>query len=130
MANRQARKRFKRYNEHYSLFQSKKIPNKKTLDENGKGNPILGIVGEMERTQIKERQLEGIRIAKMKGVYKGRREGSTEDILTFLSKQKNRKAVEYIKKGYKNTEISKLTGLHINTLTKIKSIINEKSLSI
>ena len=38
-----------------------------TLDENGKENPIskliisiLGIVGEMERVQIKERQIEGI----------------------------------------------------------------------
>jgi DNA invertase Pin-like site-specific DNA recombinase len=48
------------------------------LDENGKENPIskmmisiLGIVGEMERTQSKERQLEGIKIAKLKGVYKG-----------------------------------------------------------
>ena len=40
---------------------------------------ILGVVSEMERTQIKERQLEGIRIAKMKGVYKGRKAGSGMD---------------------------------------------------
>ena len=104
----------------------------RTLDENGKENPIskmiisiLGIVGEMERSQIRERQLEGIRIAKMKGVYKGRKSGSREDVLTFLNKEKNKKAVEYIKKGYKNTEISKITGLHINTLTKIKSLYNQ-----
>ena len=104
----------------------------RTLDENGKENAIskmiisiLGIVGEMERNQIKERQLEGIRIAKMKGVYKGRKEGSKEDLLSFLNKDKNKKAVEYIKKGYKSTEVSKLTGLHINTLTKIKSILNQ-----
>ena len=45
-----------------------------TLDHQGKENPIskmmisiLGVVGEMERNQIKERQSEGIRIAKMKG---------------------------------------------------------------
>lgn len=105
----------------------------RTLDENGKENPIskmiisiLGIVGEMERNQIKERQLEGIRIAKMKGnVYKGRKAGSKEDLLSFLNKEKNKKAVDYIKKGYKNTEVSKLTGLHINTLTKIKAILNQ-----
>lgn len=105
----------------------------RTLDENGKENAIskmiisiLGIVGEMERNQIKERQLEGIRIAKMRGdVYKGRKTGSKEDLLSFLNKEKNKKAVEYIKKGYKNTEVAKLTGLHINTLTKIKAILNQ-----
>lgn len=98
-----------------------------TLGPDGKENPIskmmisiLGIVGEMERTQSKERQFEGIRIAKLKGVYKGRQEGSKEDMLTFLSKEKNKKALDYLKKGYKAVEISKITGIHINTITKIK----------
>lgn len=108
----------------------------KTLDENGKENPIskmiisiLGVVSEMERTQLKERQFEGIRIAKLKGVYKGRKAGSNEDILTFLNKERNKKAVEYMKKNYKNTEISKITGLHINTLTKIKSYLKKVELN-
>lgn len=56
---------------------------------------ILGVVGEMERTQIKERQVEGIRIAKMKGAYKGRSQGSKEDNLQFLGKDKNKKALEF-----------------------------------
>jgi DNA invertase Pin-like site-specific DNA recombinase len=100
-----------------------------TLDTDGKENPIakmmisiLGVVGEMERTQIKERQVEGIKIAKMKGVYKGRVEGSKEDNLTFLGKEKNRKALELLKKGYKAVEISKILGVHINTITKIKKV--------
>lgn len=100
-----------------------------TLDHNGKENPIskmmisiLGIVGEMERSQIRERQMEGIRIAKLKGVFKGRTKGSSEDILSFLSKDKNKKALDYLKKGYKAVEISKLTGLHLNTITKIKKV--------
>ena len=38
---------------------------------------ILGVVGEMERAQIKERHIEDIKIAKMKDVYKGRTEGSS-----------------------------------------------------
>lgn len=103
-----------------------------TLDPQGQENPIskmmisiLGVVGEMERNQIKERQREGIRIAKMKGSYTGRKKGSNEDVLTFLNKEKNKKAVDYIKKNYKNTEISKITGLHINTLTKIKSYLKK-----
>src|SRR5215218_5498291 len=88
-----------------------------TLDNNGKENPIskmmisiLGIVGEMERNQIKERQKEGIKIAKLKGVYKGRKTGSAEDALAFLSKKKNKQALDYLKKGYKGSEVAKLTG--------------------
>ena len=101
-----------------------------TLDQEGKENPIskmiisiLGIVGEMERNQIKERQREGIRIAKLKGSFKGRKVGSKEDILSFLSKEKNKKAVDYLKKGFKAVEVSKLTGLNVNTITKIKKAI-------
>ena len=61
-----------------------------TLDHSGKENAIskliisiLGIVGEMERVQSKERQIEGIRIAKLKGTYTGRRTGSKESLVTF-----------------------------------------------
>jgi DNA invertase Pin-like site-specific DNA recombinase len=101
----------------------------RTLDENGKENPIskmmisiLGVVGEMEKSQIRERQMEGVRIAKMKGVYKGRKAGSKEDVLSFLSKEKNKKTLELLKKGYKGIEISKILGVHINTITKIKKM--------
>lgn len=100
-----------------------------TLDSKGGENPIakmmisiLGIVGEMEKTQIKERQIEGINLAKMKGVYKGRVEGSKEDTLKFLGKEQNKKTLEYLKKGYKAVEISKITGVHINTITKIRKL--------
>jgi len=101
----------------------------RTIDENGKENAItklmisiLGTVGEMEKSQIRERQLEGIKIAKLKGVYKGRLEGTIEDVHAFLDKPKNKKALEYIKKGYKLTEAAKLSDVHINTMTKIKRL--------
>ena len=101
----------------------------RTMDENGKENPIaklmisiLGTVGEMEKAQIKERQLEGVRIAKLKGVYKGRVEGTVEDVNAFLGKSKNKKALDYLKKGYKLNEAAKLAGVHINTMTKIKKL--------
>lgn len=100
-----------------------------TLDANGKENAIskmmisiLGTVGEMERNQIRERQLEGIKIAKLKGVYKGRVEGSKEDVLKFLSKERNKQALEFLKEGKKAVHISQWTGLHINTITKIKKL--------
>ena len=105
-----------------------------TLDANGKENPIskmmisiLGIVGEMERVQIKERQIEGIRIAKLKGTYTGRRKGSNETLLDFLSKEKNRKAHDYLVKGYKVGEAAKLADLHINTVSKIKKLMLQTS---
>jgi DNA invertase Pin-like site-specific DNA recombinase len=101
----------------------------RTLSENGKEDPItkmiisiLGIVSEMERNQIRERQIEGINIAKIKGVYLGRKIGSSEDIVKFLSKEKNQKVLSYLKKGYKATEISRIVGIHQNTITKIKKV--------
>ncbi len=99
----------------------------RTLTEDGQENPIskliiniLGVVSEMERNQIKERQYQGIQIAKARGVYKGRVEGTKEDVFTFLSKTKHKKAVDLIKKGYKGVEISKIVGIHLNTISKIK----------
>lgn len=101
----------------------------RTLDENGNENPIakmiisiLGIVGEMEKNQIKERQKEGIKIAQMKGKYTGRQIGSKEDTLKFLSKPDNKKALEYLKKNYKVEDISKIVGIHTNTIYKIKKL--------
>ena len=115
------------------FFTEKRIPvhfvnqGLKTLNEDGTENPIskliiniLGVISEMERNQIKERQYQGIQIAKARGVYKGRIEGTKEDVLTFLSKTKNKKAVELLKKGYKGTEVSKIVGIHLNTIFKIK----------
>jgi DNA invertase Pin-like site-specific DNA recombinase len=101
----------------------------RTIDDDGKENPIskmiisiLGVVAEMERSQIKERQKEGIYVAKLRGKYLGRKIGSTETTLDFLSKPENKKALDYLKKGFNNTEVSKLVGLHQNTITKIKRL--------
>jgi DNA invertase Pin-like site-specific DNA recombinase len=100
-----------------------------TLDVTGNENAtsklmisILGTVAEMHRAQIREAQLEGVRIAKMKKVYKGRKGGSKEDTLAFLSKEKNKKALDLLKKGYKAVEIAAITKVHINTITKIKKL--------
>lgn len=104
-------------------------PRVSTLDNDGKEDAcatllinMLGVVGQMERSQIRERQIEGIRLARLRGVYKGRVEGSKEDVLEFLSKSKNKKALEYLKKGYKGLEAAQLAGVHINTITKIKKL--------
>lgn len=99
----------------------------RTLNDDGTVNDIskmvisiLGVVAEMERKMIRERQLEGISIAKAKGVYKGRKKGTKENISDFLNKPKNKEALELMSKNLKNKQIAKLTGLHPNTITKIK----------
>jgi DNA invertase Pin-like site-specific DNA recombinase len=101
-----------------------------SLDDEGKENPIskmiisiLGIVAEMERKQIKERQKEGIELAKLRGVYKGRIQGSKEDPRAFLSKPKVAKTIDYLKKGYRASEISRIVGIHVNTITKVKKMM-------
>ncbi len=96
----------------------------------GKENPIskmvisiLGVVAEMELVQIRERQMQGIIEAKkIKGKYNGRKPGSSEDMLKFLSKPKHKKALEYLKKGYSGYEVAKLSDLNKNTVYKIKQL--------
>lgn len=104
----------------------------KTLNEDGTENyiskmiiSVLGAVSEMERKMIRERQLEGIAIAKANGRYLGRVKGTKESALDFLNKPKNKKAIQLLNKGYKNIEISKIVGIHQNTVTKIKKIIKK-----
>lgn len=101
----------------------------RTIDEDGKENSIaklmisiLATVGEMERNQSKERQKDGIAIAKLKGKYKGRKEGAKESVLDFLSKPQNKQVLDYLRKGYKAKEAAKLSNVHINTVTKIKKL--------
>lgn len=103
----------------------------KTLDEGGKENPIakmtisiLGIVAELERVHIRERQREGIELAKLKGdVFLGRKPGTKEDPLKFLSKPRNQKAMNLIKKGYKNIEVARIVGINVNTVSKVKKVM-------
>jgi DNA invertase Pin-like site-specific DNA recombinase len=103
----------------------------KTLNEKGEENPIakmviaiLGVVAEMEKRHINERTAEGIAIARALGKYKGRNQGTKEDVHQFLSKPKNKKALDYVRKGYKNSEISKITKLSVNTVVKIRKYAN------
>jgi DNA invertase Pin-like site-specific DNA recombinase len=101
----------------------------RTLDDEGNENAIsklmisiLGTVAEMNRVQIRENQMSGIRIAKLNGTYKGRKPGSKEDVLTFLSKPKNKKAIELLKLGNKAADVAAAAKVHINTVTKIKKL--------
>ncbi len=60
---------------------------------------ILGIAGELEKNQIKERQLEGIQLAKLKDVYKGRKNGTMEDPHQFFFQTEEPEAVAVLDAG-------------------------------
>jgi hypothetical protein len=53
----------------------------------------------------------------------GRKSGTKENILHFLSKPKNKKALEYLNKGYMKNEVAKIVGINVNTITKISKLI-------
>jgi DNA invertase Pin-like site-specific DNA recombinase len=98
---------------------------------NGKENPtfklivsVLANISEMERATLRERQLEGIAIAKLqKGVYNGRVKGTTETKEQVL--QKYSKVVFYLKRDIKPTfiEIAKLCDCSKNTVQKVKKLL-------
>jgi hypothetical protein len=50
--------------------------------------------------------------------YSGRKQNTKESTLKFL--QKHTKVILYLEKGMKGVEVSKLCGISLNTITKIK----------
>ncbi len=48
---------------------------------------VMGAFAEFERSLIKERQREGITLAKKRGVYKGRKRSLTSEEITLLKKR-------------------------------------------
>ena len=99
-----------------------------TMD-NGKENPVakmllqmLSIGTEMENSQRKIRQYEGIQLARMKGKYNGRRKGATASTFTRLNKYQN--ITDLLNKSDLSVRrISIITGHSINTVLKIKKIL-------
>jgi DNA invertase Pin-like site-specific DNA recombinase len=97
---------------------------------NGKENPtfklicsVLANISEMERTTLRERQLEGIHLAKIRGAYNGRMKGTTETREEIL--QKYPKVISYLKRKVKPSyvEIAKLCDCSKNTVQKVKQVL-------
>jgi DNA invertase Pin-like site-specific DNA recombinase len=64
--------------------------------------------------------MEGIRIAKAKGIYTGRAINTKETPEKFLSKPKNKKIYEYLSSGYTQLEITKIMNCSYSTVNKVK----------
>ena len=104
-----------------------KNPSLQNIDENGKVDKfselmitILSTLSKFERDQIRERQMEGIRIRKEKGLYRGRRINTKIPPEKYIKSSRSRKILEYIDKGYTYEEISKIVPCSRTTIVKVK----------
>jgi DNA invertase Pin-like site-specific DNA recombinase len=97
------------------------------LDDNGKLNPtasiiiaVLSALAGIERQNIRERQLEGIAIAKAKGLYAGRRHGTKESPEKFLAKQRSQQILKLLGEDYPVSHVAKLLDVSHTTVTKVR----------
>jgi len=103
--------------------------NIKLLDDGGKLNPTAAIIISVmsaltgiERINIRERQLEGIAIAKAQGEYVGRKHGTTESPERFLAKPKNIQIAKMLADDYPVIHTAKILGVSTTTVCKVKKL--------
>lgn len=92
---------------------------------NGKENPtfklivsVLANIAEMERTTLRERQLEGIIEAKKRGVYKGRVKGTKESPEQIMAKYPE--AVRHLKMGKSIRDVAARCKIGVGTAQKLR----------
>jgi DNA invertase Pin-like site-specific DNA recombinase len=103
---------------------------------NNKANPVFNLIttilselSSLEKTNLLERQAEGIHQAKLKGVYKGRQEGTSDSPEQILAKHK--RVVKTIKM-YPNLSLRQIAKLSSdidykvspNTVKKVKELMS------
>ena len=96
--------------------------------ENGKENPtvkllcqMMAIGAEMENTLRKDRQTEGIAVAKLQGKYQGRKEGAIANKEKYFKKYKN--VLELLGRSELSVRrIAMITGHSVNTVRRIKQL--------
>ena len=94
---------------------------------NGKENPtfklivsVLANIAEMERTTLRERQLEGIEEAKKRGVYKGRVKGSIDSKEVILDRYKE--VVRHLRMNKPLRDIASRCNVSLGTVQKVKML--------
>jgi len=99
--------------------------------DNGKENPIvrlllqmMSIGAEMENGLRKERQMQGIQLAKLNGKYNGRARGAVTSSEALLNKYED--VADLIKSSDLSIrKIAKITKRSINTVRKVKELANK-----
>ena len=85
---------------------------------------MMGAFSQLETEWRAERQMAGIARAQKKGIYKNRIHHRRKETKTeFLKKHK--KTIDLLNQypNMKNKELSKLAGVHFNTITKIRKMV-------
>ncbi len=103
-----------------------------TLLDNGDVNPMgqlviscMGSISELNRNQIKQKSLEGIRVAQALGKYHGRKIGAIQTDEKLL--QRHQTIVKKIQKGVGVRDISAICGASSATIIKVKKVmVNRK----
>lgn len=100
----------------------------------GKPNPIakmmigiLSTLAEFELQRSKERQMEGIAAAKLKGTYKTnqRPTGSTEPTEVFLNKLSTKKIIKYLNQGFSVRTTARMAEVSPSSVQKVQKILKK-----
>ncbi|MGZ2368844.1 recombinase family protein [Ancylomarina sp. YFZ004] len=78
-------------------------------------------IAEQQREEIKEKTAEGIQLAKERGVYIGRKEGTKESTDKFLTKHKN--IVNCLESGMSLKKSADTLGVSKTTVVKVKKLL-------
>jgi DNA invertase Pin-like site-specific DNA recombinase len=109
---------------------------------NGKANPVFNLIttilselSSLEKNSLLERQAEGILQAKLRGVYKGRVEGTTDSPEVTLSKHKRVVKALKTNPSLSLRQIAKLASdseykVSANTVKKVKELISNANLQV
>ncbi|GFD83805.1 resolvase [Tenacibaculum sp. KUL118] len=83
---------------------------------------MLSSIANLEIESIKERQAQGIKIAKAKKVYKGRQLGAVMSRENYLRRHKD--IISLLKDGLSISKTSKLTGKSYITVKRVKKVLS------
>ena len=102
----------------------------------GKENPIakmmigiLGTLAEFELSRLKERQAEGIAERKAKGLYSGRKIGTSESIEIFINKASTQAILKHLKQKESISRTALLSKTSEGTVKKVKKLIRDGQIS-
>jgi DNA invertase Pin-like site-specific DNA recombinase len=104
-----------------------------TLLDNGDVNPMaqlviscMGSIAEMNRNQIKQRAMEGLKVAQALGKFKGRKIGAVQSDEKLL--QRHQTIVKKLQKGMPMRDITQITGSSSATICKVKNVMINRNL--
>ena len=104
-----------------------------TLLDNGDVNPMaqlviscMGSIAEMSRNQIKQRAMEGIKVAQALGKFQGRKIGAVQSDEKLL--QRHQTIVKKLQKGMPMRDITQITGSSSATICKVKNVMINRNM--